>query len=439
VGQAHRVADCKKRLERASRVTPDLASLMIIRARTRDGTERVVVPSSSITIAELKAVFERELKVPAGDQILSSSLDVLTSKTPGDFLDMADDAATIASVGLRENGAMVHVRYSVEREPTKTTAATHNDARGLTGRKMTVDQMIAAQTRIERQEAPHCASVSFDANAANVFQTYVNYTLGFKQVRFGWLYGTRDEENKARVEAIYEPEQEGSEEDVDVLEETQEDHNADCIASAFGLTRIGCIISTPKDERDFTLSAKEVARIARLQSKYGNTFVTAVVSTFEDEDDNWQVSFEAFQLSDLAIRIYERGWFSGKCGVDENGEEMKGVSKLTNEVMVERKDVFDVDNDFFLVTVPILDHQGAISTSFPVENRLHPIQTVDDLREALRKEKPYAERLKDFHLLLFLAKHLDINDLVSIASASHGGEEIPEGYRLIIDCLAGIA
>jgi nuclear protein localization family protein 4 len=86
-----------------------------------------------------------------------------------------------------------------------------------------------------------------------------------------------------------------------------------------------------------------------------------------------------------------------------------------------------------------LDHEGGISTSFPVENRLHPIQTVDDLKDALCKDKPYEERLRDFHLLLFLAKHLDINDLVTIASAVHNGEEVPEGYRLIIDCLAGLA
>jgi len=412
---------------------------MIIRVRTRDGTERVEVPSSSVSVGELKSIIERALKVPSDDQMLSTSLELLTSKTPEEFDDMANDEAKISECGLDANGAIVHMLYTVAREPTKTLAATHNDPRRLTGGKMTVDAMIASQTRIERQEAPHCVSVSFDANAANVFQSYVNYTLGFKQVRFGWLYGTRDEENKAHVQVIYEPEQDGTEDDVEVLEDTLEDHNADAIANALGLTRVGCILSTPKDERDFTLSAVEVARMARLQSKYGENFVTAVVSTFEDEDDNWQVSFEAFQLSDLAIKIYERGWFTGKCGADENGTEARGVSKLSGEVMVERKDVTEVDNDFFLVTVPILDHEGAIATGFPVENRLHPIQTVEDLKDALRKDKPYQERLRDFHLLLFLAKHLDINDLVLIANAVHGGDEIPEGYRLIIDCLAGVA
>jgi nuclear protein localization family protein 4 len=410
---------------------------MILRVRTRDGTERLDVPDASITIGALKELIATAYGVPAHDQTLSASLDVLTTKDPQSFKDMSNDKATIASCGLNSNGAIVHVLYSVAREPTPTTAATHH-SKGFTGKKMTVDAMIASQTRIERQENPHCVSVSFDANAANAFQSYVNYTLGFKQVRFGWLYGTRDEENKVRVEVIYEPEQEGTEEDVEVLEDTLEDNSANALARSLGLTLVGCIFSTPKDERDFTLSAIEVARIARLQSKFGKDFVTAVMTTFEDEDDNWQVSFEAFQLSDLAIKIYERGWFTGECATGEDGEPTKGVSKLTNEVMVERKDVTEVDNDFFLVTVPILDHEGAISSGFPVENRLHPIQTVDDLKDALRKDTPYGERLLDFHLLLFLAKHIDINELVTISASAHNGEEIPEGYQLMIGCLAGI-
>lgn len=42
------------------------------------------------------------------------------------------------------------------------------------GSKMTIQDMIAKQTRIERQELPKCQSVSFDGNAANVFQACVS-------------------------------------------------------------------------------------------------------------------------------------------------------------------------------------------------------------------------------------------------------------------------
>jgi hypothetical protein len=35
---------------------------------------------------------------------------------------------------------------------------------------MTIAQMMLKQTRIERQDKPQCASLSFDGQAANVFQ-----------------------------------------------------------------------------------------------------------------------------------------------------------------------------------------------------------------------------------------------------------------------------
>lgn len=58
-----------------------------------------------------------------------------------------------------------------------------------------------------RQETPHCASVSFDRHAANAFQSYVSGALAFSIKRGGLLYGSIDEEGKALVEVIYEPEQ----------------------------------------------------------------------------------------------------------------------------------------------------------------------------------------------------------------------------------------
>ena len=58
-----------------------------------------------------------------------------------------------------------------------------------------------------RQETPHCSSVSFDRHAANAFQSYVSGALAFSIKRGGILYGSIDEEGKALVEVIYEPEQ----------------------------------------------------------------------------------------------------------------------------------------------------------------------------------------------------------------------------------------
>lgn len=58
------------------------------------------------------------------------------------------------------------------------------------GHHMTVEEMVALQTRIERQDAPRCASVSFDSHAANAFQAYISSALAFSIKRGGILYGT---------------------------------------------------------------------------------------------------------------------------------------------------------------------------------------------------------------------------------------------------------
>ena len=58
-----------------------------------------------------------------------------------------------------------------------------------------------------RQDAPHCASVSFDRHAANSFQAYNQQALAFSIKRGGILYGSKDEEGNVQVHAIFEPQQ----------------------------------------------------------------------------------------------------------------------------------------------------------------------------------------------------------------------------------------
>jgi len=48
------------------------------------------------------------------------------------------------------------------------------------------------------------------------------------------------------------------------------------------------------------------------------------------------------------------------------------------------------------------------------------------------------ERLADFHLLLFLSKHLDLADMSLIVTTVRERGAIADGYRLIIDSIAGI-
>ena len=46
--------------------------------------------------------------------------------------------------------------------------------------------------------------------------------------------------------------------------------------------------------------------------------------------------------------------------------------KKERPVIVAGKDQGEVDNDYLLLPVNILDHEGPLSSSFPIENRLLP-------------------------------------------------------------------
>jgi nuclear protein localization protein 4 homolog len=111
-------------------------------------------------------------------------------------------------------------------------------------------------------------------------------------------------------------------------------------------------------------------------------------------------------------------------------------------VLVSGKGASEVDNDFFLCPVKILDHEGPLMAHFPVENRLVP-QTRDDLRAQLRRLSglPYEKRLADAHLLLWLSgqPNLEGADAAAVCAAAAGkGGPLMEGYRVIIDSIAGV-
>lgn len=101
----------------------------------------------------------------------------------------------------------VYMYYTVERQ---VEAVARPETKAF-GAKMTVADISARQFRLERQEKAHTASVSFDRWAAQRFQEYVASALAFNIKRGGIMYGTVDSEtNEVRVEAIYEPHQEGT-------------------------------------------------------------------------------------------------------------------------------------------------------------------------------------------------------------------------------------
>lgn len=223
-----------------------------------------------------------------------------------------------------------------------------------------MDDLIAKQMRVTRQENPHCEMVSFDRDCANAFQHYVNETLAFAVKRGGFMYGTVSEEGKVEVDFIYEPPQQGSEENLVFLRDPEEEKLVEAIAVGLGMRRVGFIFTqtVSQDKKDYTLSNREVLQAAEYHAESGlKEWVTAVVKLEVNEDmGGADVHFEAFQMSDVCIRLFREGWFDTDIREDHDPK----LSKMKKDVVVGVKDTREVDNDFFLVVVKIFDHQVGI-------------------------------------------------------------------------------
>lgn len=326
---------------------------MMLRIRSRDGLERVSVDNPNITVSQLKTLIQNQLQIPIHKQTLSTNQNLLLAKSPSDllkFTDMCDPNIPLSSLNIA-HGSIVFLAYEGER----TIAGPAVHPAGSFGRKMTMDDLIAKQMRITRQETPHCESVSFDRECANAFQQYVNETLAFAVKRGGFMYGTVSEEGKVEVNFIYEPPQQGTEEILMLLRDPQEEKLVDAIAAGLGMRRVGFIFTQTitQDKKDYTLSNREVLQAAELHAESElKEWVTAVVKLEVNEDGGADVHFEAFQMSDTCVKLFKEKWFETEIGEDMDPK----LSKMNKDVVVGGKDVREVDNDFFLVVVKILDH-----------------------------------------------------------------------------------
>ncbi|KAJ9171895.1 hypothetical protein P3X46_015197 [Hevea brasiliensis] len=407
---------------------------MILRIRSRDGVERVSIDSPNITVSQLKSLIQKQLQIPIHNQTLSTNQNILLVKSPLDllkFTDMSDPNTLISSLNIA-HGSIVFLAYEGERTITGPTI----HPAGSFGRKMTMDDLIARQMRITRQENPHCECVSFDQDCANAFQLYVNEKLAFAVKRGGFMYGTVSEEGKVEVNFIYEPPQQTTEEILMLLRDPQEENLVDAIAAGLGMRKVGFIFTQTitQDKKDYTLSNREVLQAVELHAESElKEWVTAVVKLEVNEDGGADVHFEAFQMSDTCIKLLKEKWFETEIG---EGMDPK-LSKMKKDVVVGGKDIGEVDNDFFLVVVKIFDHMGPLSSSFPIENRIGQV-TVRALKNHLDRTKnlPFVKRISDFHLLLFVARFLDLNDVPALAECVQKQTTVPEGYQLIIVSMA---
>jgi len=156
-----------------------------------------------------------------------------------------------------------------------------------------------------------------------------------------------------------------------------------------------------------------------------------------------QPTVEAYQVTKQTMEMVAEGVL----GVSKN----LGCCSVhpTFTVIVEHKSVKEVDNNFFLVLVPIVQHaqeiqQAKFLCAFPKLNRLGIKGCNTDLQRQIVKAGTqgwtYQSLIADFQLLLFLCDYLSLEDDIPKIVNSVLNPEIPleDGHLLYIRSIAGL-
>ena len=361
--------------------------------------------------------------------------------------------------------------------------------------------------KLKRQKEAMAAGIQVDAKSMQNFQAYCLSTLDFQQMRVGYLYGTiipptgvkkeeKEEAKKvdsiwstkaktvggtsvssssssgdvnkmdaeegkggeaeknavgnfeesgdlpsARVEFIYEPPQSNTDTTFS-LEDDPMQEVVDKLAGNLGVQKVGWIFAHPPREDNFHFAAAEIIEAAEQQliaaeGINDTPFVTIKVTI--DPKTDLPIA-EGFQVSKQAMEMTAEGAL-------EIHPLNPGSSKVndTFTAYVEHKPTKEVDNDFFLINVPIAGYDSELFISdFPRLNRLGTMQSREDLKQQLQRAGKqgwtFQALLADFQLLLFLGQFLDHTHDLPMICKSIVDKNIPldEGHALIIRSLAGI-
>eukprot|EP00173_Palmaria_palmata_P003046 Plantae.Rhodophyta-Palmaria_palmata.ctg3167.p1 GENE.Plantae.Rhodophyta-Palmaria_palmata.ctg3167~~Plantae.Rhodophyta-Palmaria_palmata.ctg3167.p1 ORF type:complete len:323 (-),score=84.54 Plantae.Rhodophyta-Palmaria_palmata.ctg3167:319-1230(-) len=300
-----------------------------------------------------------------------------------------------------------------------------------------MEALDALKYKVKPQNDASVSAAVVDSAAAGEFQKYLART-GFSQQRLGICYGRYEEaENETHVEAIFEPVQRGGKDSYDVV--TGDDAGdigarAEKLAALLDMRCVGMVISAR--ERKCILSAKDIvtacAMMADLSEAARKDFVVLLVG----KEETGETSFEAYQISDQAVEMFEAGIFADASVQKPNGGKVLAVE----DCLVEGKETRKIHSEFFLMNVPIKGkEEGKLRIKFPVENRELTLQGPDGIKACLSdKELSYGKRLADFHFLLFLTSFFDMEtDMPGLCGPIKiGDDEVGEGYRLMIDSMA---
>jgi len=399
------------------------SSAITLRVRTQLGTWRLNNVNRFDTIGTIRTRVEAEHKTDLMGKPIT--IDQLGKN-------QIDDRITVAQAGLK-HGDMVYALVDEEKTATHemstmgkmitkdgniiqqsfTDVANKNGFRPgmmpLRSMKMawTLNEFISLdeqyQYKIKAQAQGFCTKADMNVTAIEDFKQYMT-SYDYRKIRIGYLYGTFESDNSAKIVCIYEPPQDTTDTSFELLEDSKAE-TVEALANMLGLVKVGWILSHPPREKGFFFSGAEII-------------------------------FAAEQSLEAANGVNDTPFVNIRVTVDE-----------TNNVVVDAtqgKAATEVDTTFFVINTPITSFESdVLSCMFPKCNRERE-PTFQDLKTQISKEGQKGwkliDLLADFHLLLFLSNFLSIHEDIPQICRSIMHREIPldEGHVLLIRSYAGM-
>ncbi|EDO06559.1 nuclear protein localization protein 4 (NPL4) family protein [Babesia bovis T2Bo] len=273
------------------------------------------------------------------------------------------------------------------------------------------------------------------------FANYWMNDLEMAEQRAGWLYGYYVEDShyplgiRAVCEGIYEPPQHSTLCDVEFLPD-EFISTVDAIAARLGLERIGHILTHLP--RENYLSPQDVIDSAKVQlgrvhkTHYTRYPVSTHITCTLHPDSEGKPALNAFMVSDTAMALLRDGIIA-----DVQPDPMvismrqpTNKNEVLPQIIESGKEVTSFDPSWFVIRVndsaPINPNSIFKYSDFPRENRtIRPI-TPDAVKKFFSSrlaeglETSDANIFSDFHLLIYMARVLDVETALAICDALLG-------------------
>ncbi|CAJ1009209.1 putative NPL4 family [Leishmania naiffi] len=356
----------------------------------------------------------------------------------------------------------------------------------VTSNVISSSQLMAAidQTRV-RWVPSRTQLVKVDAQSINIFQSFVAQ-MDWKLQRYAVLYGLYDDATHTiEVHAVYEPEQHGSTYAFDPLPDAHMD-KVEKIAKALGLRRVGVACTHPmRDPEHILLNYRELLLCTKEQSRYGDecallTVAPAAMPSTESSGNTSApgelltdsaaavsgatceptivVSCQAWQTSPQCVHLYRLGVLQKPPGGEEALQDAEKARQVhcTMPLEVAQTETDPSGHRRFVTKSPSTEIDTRWFTSYiAVQQFVSPIvrgafmrlsrpgmppPALQNLRNYMndpkRKGMSFAERIADFHVLVYLLTQVfttddELRTLCSVARTKMMTEEAAN-YQAIL-------